>query len=418
MTGLPSFVTMVSMKNRSLAQPIADLAFGARKMALVSGPRQCGKTTLAKMLLGGRKVGLYRNWDQVEFRREWARNPSDIIPPPGEGDAPLVALDEIHKDRRWKRNLKGIFDTLEAPCDILVTGSARLGVYVKGSDSLLGRYFSFRLHPFTIRELRGPEVLGPDEAMEALFCRSRRPSKSLQGHLEALMAYGPFPEPLLAQDVRRARLWRRNREELVIREDLRDLSRLPELGRVEMMVSLLPERVGSLFSLASVGRDLEASVHTVKRWLDYLSQLYYLFEVKPYARSIPRSLRREGKIYLWDYAGIADEAARFENLVACHLLKACHFWTDTGHGQFDLFYLRDKEKREIDFLIVRDGQPWLPVEVKLADTEPSENWQWFARFLTCKRGLQLVASPVWKEHTFGDTRLLVAGAAEALNYLA
>lgn len=418
MTGLPSFVTMVSMKNRSLAQPIADLAFGARKMALVSGPRQCGKTTLAKMLLGDRKVGLYRNWDQVEFRREWARNPSDIIPPPGEGDAPLVALDEIHKDRRWKRNLKGIFDTLEAPCDILVTGSARLGVYVKGSDSLLGRYFSFRLHPFTIRELRGPEVLGPDEAMEALFCRSRRPSKSLQGHLEALMAYGPFPEPLLAQDVRRARLWRRNREELVIREDLRDLSRLPELGRVEMMVSLLPERVGSLFSLASVGRDLEASVHTVKRWLDYLSQLYYLFEVKPYARSIPRSLRREGKIYLWDYAGIADEAARFENLVACHLLKACHFWTDTGHGQFDLFYLRDKEKREIDFLIVRDGQPWLPVEVKLADTEPSENWQWFARFLTCKRGLQLVASPVWKEHTFGDTRLLVAGAAEALNYLA
>ena len=409
---------MVSMKSRSLAQPIADLAFGGRKMALVSGPRQCGKTTLAKMMLGDRKVGLYRNWDQVEFRREWARNPSDLIPPPGEGNAPLVILDEIHKDRRWKRNLKGIFDTLEGPCDILVTGSARLGVYVKGSDSLLGRYFSFRLHPFSIRELRGPGVLGPDEALEAMFCRSRRRSKSLQRHLDALMAYGPFPEPLLAQDVRRARLWRRNREELVIRQDLRDLSRLPELGRVEMMVSLLPERVGSLFSLASVGRDLEASVHTVKRWLDYLKLLYYLFEVKPYARSIPRSLRKEGKIYLWDYAGIADEAARFENLVACHLLKACHFWTDTGYGQFDLFYLRNKDKREIDFLIARDGRPWLPVEVKLADTEPAENWPWFARFLTCKRGLQLVASPVWKEHTFADTRLLVAGAAEALDYLA
>lgn len=418
MTKLPTTVIMVGMKRRSLAQPITELAFGARKMALVSGPRQCGKTTLAKMLLRKRKAGLYRNWDQLEFRREWAMNPSAIIPPAGGEGTALVVLDEIHKDRRWKRNLKGVFDTLPAPCDILVTGSARLGVYMKGSDSLLGRYFSFRLHPFSIRELGGPDVVGPDEALEALFDRRHRPARSLPERLEAMMAYGPFPEPLLAQDARRARLWRRNRQELVIREDLRDLSRLPELGRVEMMVSLLPERVGSLFSLASVARDIEASIHTVKRWLDYLKQLYYLFEVKPYTRSIPRSLRREGKIYLWDYSGIPDKAARFENLVACHLLKACHFWTDTGYGQFDLFYLRNKDKREIDFLIVRDGHPWLPVEVKLTDTQPSENWPWFARFLTCKRGLQLVASPVWKAHTFGDTRVLVAGAAEALDRFA
>ena len=409
---------MVSMKKRSLAQPIGELAFGARKMALVSGPRQCGKTTLAKMLLRKRKIGLYRNWDQVEFRREWARNPSAIIPPAGGKEPALVVLDEIHKDRRWKRNIKGVFDTLTTPCDILVTGSARLSVYMRGSDSLLGRYFSFRLHPFSIRELRRPEVLGPDEAMEALFGRFRRPARSLTERLEAMMAYGPFPEPLLAQDTRRARLWRRDREELVIREDLRDLSRLPELGRVEMMVSLLPERVGSLFSPASIGRDVEASIHTIKRWLDYLKQLYYLFEVKPYTRSVPRSLRREGKVYLWDYAGVPGEAARFENLVACHLLKACHFWTDTGYGQFDLFYLRNKEKREIDFLIARDGQAWLPVEVKLADTEPSKNWPWFAKRLTCKRGLQLIGSPAWQEHTFADTHILVAGAAEALDYFA
>jgi len=137
------------MKKRSLAKPITDLAFSAQKMALVSGPRQCGKTTLAKMLLRQRKVGLYRNWDQVEFRREWARSPSGIIPPPVKGATPLVVLDEIHKDRRWKRQLKGIYDTLDGPCDILVAGSARLAVYMKGSDSLLGRYFSFRLHPFS-----------------------------------------------------------------------------------------------------------------------------------------------------------------------------------------------------------------------------------------------------------------------------
>ena len=406
------------MKKRSLAQAIEELAFQARKIAFVSGPRQCGKTTLAKMLLSKRKTGIYRNWDEVEFRRTWAKNPSIIIPKTHGQDVALVVLDEIHKDRRWKRNLKGVFDTLESPCDIMVTGSAKLDDFMKGSDSLLGRHLSFRLHPFSVRELDRVDVLGPDQLLEALFSRAQRPRKALEGHLASLMAYGPFPEPLIAQDTRRARLWRRNREQLIVREDLRDLSRLLELGRIEMLTALLPERVGSLFSMSSVSRDLEASIPTIKRWLTYLRQLYYLFEVKPYRRSIPRSLRREGKVYLWDYAAVKNNAARFENLVACHLLKTCHYWTDTGEGEFEIFNLRDKEKREIDFLIVRDGKPWLPIEVKQADTEPSQNWKRFMGLLHCKRGLQLVAKPTWNLLTVDDRSVLVAGAAEALAYFA
>jgi hypothetical protein len=409
---------MVGMKDRSLAQPIERLALAGHKIAFVSGPRQCGKTTLAKMLLRKRKVGLYRNWDEIEFRRAWAKNPSAVVPR-GEGtDVPLVVFDELHKDRRWKRNLKGVFDTLESPCDFIVTGSARLNVYMKGSDSLLGRHLSFRLHPFSMRELEQTDVLPPDVLQESLFSRSERSDKAATERLASLMAYGPFPEPLLAQDARKARLWRRSRERLVVREDLRDISRLPDLGRIEMMTALLPERVGSLFSMAALREDLEVSFDTVKRWMSYLRGLYYLFEIKPYSRSIPRSLRREGKVYLWDYGIVKDEAARFENLVACHLLKTCHFWTDTGEGEFELFFLRDKEKREIDFLIVRDGQPWLPVEVKLADTQPSENWRRFARLLPCKQGLQIVRPPAWNAPSVGDMRILVAGAAEALHYFA
>lgn len=406
------------MIRRSLAQPIESLAFAGRKMALVSGPRQCGKTTLARMLLDDRKVGIYRNWDEVGFRRTWAADPSAMIPQPKGKSVPLVVLDEIHKDRRWKRNLKGVFDTLEAPCDILVTGSARLNVYVKGSDSLLGRHLSFRLHPFSMREMDKPDVLPPDEMFKALTTRARRRTKASEDHLVSLLTYGPFPEPLLAQDARRTRLWRRNREQLIVREDLRDLSRLPDLGRIEMMNAMLPERIGSLFGLASIARDIETSIPTVKRWLAYLKELYYLFEVKPYSRSIPRSLRREGKPYLWDFAAVHDQAARFENLVACHLLKTCQYWTDTGEGVFDLFFLRDKEKREIDFLIVRDGVPWLPIEVKWSDTTPSPNWRVFAPLLPCKFGLQIVRQPAWSRHIFGDARILVGGAAEVLSYFA
>ncbi|MBI5723105.1 MAG: DUF4143 domain-containing protein [Planctomycetes bacterium] len=222
----------------------------------------------------------------------------------------------------------------------------------------------------------------------------------------------------MEQDVRKANLWRRNREQLIVREDLRDLSHLLELGRIELMTALLPQRVGAIFSPAALAQDLEVSIPTISRWMSYLKQLYYVFEIKPYTRQIVRSLRREGKIYLWDYGTIRNEASRFENLVACHLLKACHFWTDSGEGEFELYYLRNKEKQEIDFLIVRDGVPWLPVEAKLSDTKPSPSWKKFAGLLPCKRGLQVVRRPAWKIHEFGDASILVAGAAEALGYFA
>jgi uncharacterized protein len=409
---------MVRMQKRYLAEPVESLCLGRHKIALVSGPRQCGKTTLAKMMLRYRAAGRYYNWDEFEFRHLWARSPSLIIPP-AEGKAvPLVVLDEIHKDRFWKRNLKGVYDTLSAPCDFLVTGSARLNIYRRGSDSLMGRYLHFRLHPFSLREMEREDVLGPDAMLESLFHRGMKANPRAEEHLEAMLQHGPFPEPLLAHDAQHTNLWRRSREQSVIREDLRDISRLPDIGRIELMAALLPQRVGSLFSVTNLREIMEIGFDTVRRWITYLKELYYLFEIKPYSKKIPRSLRREGKIYLWDYGIIADMPIRFENLVACHLLKTCHYWTDTGQGEFELFFLRNKEKREIDFLIVRDGTPWLPIEVKWEDTSPSENWNAFAKILPCKRALQITHRACWDEHVYGDTQLLVAGAAEALRYFA
>ena len=372
---------------------------------------------MAKLLLTKRPSGLYRNWDDVVFRRQWVKNPSAIVPAQ-EKTTPLIVLDEIHKAKGWKQALKGVYDTLVQPADILVTGSARLSIYKKGSDSLTGRYFNFRLHPLSLGELEASETLAPDEVLSALFHRAHRPSKSAITAFDALVKYGGFPEPLLGQNERKARLWRRNRIDTVIREDVRDLTRIPELGRIEMLAALLPERVGSLFSMASLREDLEVSFDTVRRWTTLLKDLYYIHEIKPHHESIARSLRKEGKIYMWDYGEVPGPAARFENMIANHLLKACHLWTDTGEGTFELRYLRNKEKQEIDFLIVRDRRPWLPVEVKLADEDPSPNWKRFLPALKCPRALQLVATPgVWREHALGDTRLTVASASEALSYL-
>lgn len=399
---------------RSLESAIAELSFRDHKMAFLSGPRQCGKTTLAKELLRKRGAGAYFNWDEITFRRTWTHDPREVLPL-STGRSALLVLDEIHKARSWKRSLKGLYDTLADPVDILVTGSARLTVYRRGSDSLLGRYFHFRLHPFSIGELESATIPHPDELIETLFSGRPRRRRAAQETLDGFMRFGTFPEPFLAQSEKKARLWRRHRVEQVIREDVRDLSRIPDLGRIEMLASLLPVRVGSLLSLVSLREELEVSYDTVKRWLQLLGELYYSFEIKPYAKRVARSLRKAGKLYLWDPGEVLDEGARFENLVASHLLKACHLWTDTGEGSFELCFLRNKQKEEIDFLIVRDGKPWLPVEARLRDTTPSPAWRRFLPQIGCQRALQLVATEgVWETREEQDVRLLVASAAEVL----
>ncbi len=408
------------MEERYLAPAVRELCFPRHKMAMFSGPRQCGKTTLAKMLLAERKAGAYYNWDQIEFRRAWTKSPASAVPEPQAGrTTPILILDEIHKAPRWKRTLKGLYDTLDRPCDIIVTGSARLDVFRKGSDSLLGRHFAFRLHPFSVGELARRKLPSdPDQRRTELFEGRVSGAATHQTLLEDLERFGGFPEPFLTASVRAARLWRQSRVTQVIREDLRDLTHLTELGKIEMLASLLPERVGSTLSRQALSEILEVSHPSVTRWLLALSDLFYCFELKPWTKSVSRSLRKDRKLYLWDWSEVSEPGARFENLVACHLLKACDYWTETGEGRFELFYLRNKEKEEIDFLIARDKRPWLAVEAKLSDTTPSRHFPKFLRYLSLDRALQLVASPgIDRLASVGGASVRVVSASQALSVL-
>lgn len=353
---------------RYLNTDIQELALKRNKMAFISGPRQVGKTTLAKSFKSDFDQFIYKNWDESQFRKLWTKSPNAIqeeFTMAVLNKEKCLILDEIHKSSGWKQKLKGIFDELGQEIKIIVTGSARLNIFKKGGDSLMGRYLNFRLHPLSYGEVTKSKKMDPATWKSSLFIKSTK--NYPQDPLLQLLKLSGFPEPFFSNSEKILRIWRQGRNEKIIKEDLRDLSRLPELSKVEMLASLLPTKVGSPLSVQSLREDLEVAHDTVSRWLKYLNELFYFFELKPWTQSIARSLKKEGKIYLYDWTEIEDEGIKFENLVACHLLKTCHYWTDTGEGHFDLFYLRNKEKQEIDFLIIKDKKPWLCIEAKLSD---------------------------------------------------
>jgi predicted AAA+ superfamily ATPase len=327
-----------------------------RQMAMLSGPRQVGKTTAARASAGEHR---YYTWDRQSDRLIITQG-ADAVARDLQLDELAatrrhVVFDELHKYRKWKIFLKGFFDVYAEQTRTVVTGSARLGVFRRGGDSLMGRYFLYRMHPLSVAELLRTTL--SDREISP-------PAKPPDGTLDQLLTFGGFPEPFLRGSTRFYNRWRRLRNELLFREDLRDLTQIHEAGQVEVLAELLAHQAGQLVNHTTLANAVNVSVDTICRWIATLESLFYCFSVRPWFRNIPKSLRKQPKVYLWDWSLVGDEGARRENLAASHLLKAVQAWTDLGIGEFGLYYLRDKAKREVDFLVTRDGQPWFLVEVK------------------------------------------------------
>lgn len=346
---------------RYLETPIrTDLA---RKIVILSGTRQVGKTTLSRQLL---QPHVYLNFDSGPDREmirklEWDRG------------AALVIFDELHKMKRWKSWIKGVYDTEGIPPALLVTGSARLDIFRRGGESLAGRHFAHRLHPLTVKELCEELAEPPADAVGSL------------------LRFGGFPEPCLGGSEEAARRWRRTHLDSIIRQDLLDLERVRDVKSIEILVDLLRERVGSRVAATSLAGDLGVSPHTVNHWLQILERLYVVFSIRPFHRNIARSLLKDPKYYFFDVGAVKDEVgARLENLVACALLRELHLIEDTTGHRTALHYVRDKEKREADFLVLIENQPRLLVEVKAGEDSFERSLFHFRRFLPEVRTIQVV----------------------------
>lgn len=355
------------MKTRYLQDNIrSDLQ---RKIVLLSGPRQSGKTTLARMLSDRHD---YLNFDFAEHRlmlveKSWDRQRE------------LIVFDELHKMDSWKSWLKGIFDVEGLNPAIIVTGSARLDTVRKTGDSLAGRYFSYRLHPFDIKE--ASKFLSPEEAMDRL------------------LRVGGFPEPFLENDIGFYRRWKKTHLDIVLRQDLIDLELVTDIKSIETLIELLRRRVGSPVSYASLARDLKRDAKTVKRWITLLQNLYIIFPVHPWHRNIARAILKKPKFYFFDTGQVVSgDGIKLENIVAGALLKELHRLEDMLGIESDLHFIRNKEGKEIDFAINIDGQLTHLIEVKLSDSTLSNQFKVFDTFENVKK-VQLVMS-IDREKTY------------------
>jgi predicted AAA+ superfamily ATPase len=351
-----------------------------RQMAFVTGPRQVGKTTTCRGLADS-----YLSWDNRDDRRKIQAGPAAVAEDLGldvlRAGPRIVALDELHKFGRWKNFLKGLFDTYEARVRLLVTGSSRLDVFRRGGDSLMGRYFLFRMHPLSIAERIRQDV--PAQPIQP-------PAKLAQRDFDALWTYGGYPEPFVTRTRAFHVRWRDLRRQQLVREDVRDLTRVQELGQLDTLVSLLEERSGTQLVYSGLAGELGVAVETIRRWLDLLEGLFLGFRVRPWFTNVAKSLRKEPKWFLLDWSAVDDPGARAETLVACHLQKAVQGWTDLGLGRFELRYLRDKQKREVDFVVIRERKPWFLVEVKTTKTQLSPELGYFQQQLRAPHAFQAV----------------------------
>jgi uncharacterized protein len=338
-----------------------------KKMVFVGGPRQVGKTTLAKAILAkDYPEGRYLNWDFDDDRQDTLKKKWSI-------SNTLLVFDELHKFPVWKRWIKGIYDVSNDKHSFLITGSARLDTYRRGGDSLMGRYHYWRLHPFTLDEI--PEGISPDEAFKRL------------------MTVGGFPEPFLDGDERSARRWRRERFDKVLREDIRDLDSVRNIQSLGLFLDLLRQRVGGLLTIANLANDIQVAPQTAKSWLEILEKMYLIFIVRPFTKSLPRAVLKPPKVYFFDNGDVlGDEGARFENLVATSLIKRLHFLEDRDGYRYDLRYIRDKEGREVDFAILKDEVLEELIEVKYSDEDVSRSLSYFTERLKPKKSTQITAN--------------------------
>ncbi len=364
-------------------------------MSFIIGPRQVGKTTLAQkwMFSKGFAKQNYLNFDQQSVRRRFSTNETFLDGLKAKRGKGVLVLDEIHKMRNWKRTIKGAFDVFRDDFFFVVTGSGRLDAFQRGGDSLAGRFDIYTLHPLTPAELHGKSP-SPDISIESILEESAQATSDVSDWLQL----GGFPEPFLMGSRAKMLRWWSQYTVRVTEEDMRDLTALTSVEMMRQLVSIMPSRIGNPLSINSLREDLETSFETAKRYTRNMAQLFFIFEVPAYHRKIHRAVKKEKKVYFYNHAILDDPGHRLENAVAVALNKWVSSLNERALGEAELFYLRDQDRREVDFLITLNRTPAILFEVKQSELQPSTAGLYYHRRLKIPF-VQVLGTPGIKRKT-------------------
>lgn len=406
------------MENRSPYMKMWQELSSEKSMIFLAGPRQAGKTTLCHIISRSFSNHLYMNWDIAEDRTHFLKNPTFFTEIDRKDDAlPMVIFDELHKYKDWKNYLKGVYDRFHPEFHFLVSGSGRLDLYQKGSDSLAGRYFLFHIWPFTISELGNNPQSMTEFLNDPLQIRMGE-NKKLRAIWKALSTLSGFPEPYLSGKETTYRRWSNTYSRQLIKEDIRDLTGIKAVTEIETLYMLLPSKIGSPLSATSLAQDLKVSYNSIQSWLTIFEAFFLTFSITPWTKKISRAIQKERKVYLWDSPRIKDEAARFENMVALELYRAVSSWNDMGYGTFSLHFIKNKEQQEVDFLISNENNPFLLIEAKLSEKIPSKALVKFQNLLNIPAVQLHQDGDRYRIIQNGDRKILVAPAFVWLAMLA
>ena len=385
-------------------------------MVFITGPRQAGKTTFTQILAEDFNNSLYFNWDILDEKRKLIENPFFYEEVHRKDKSmPLIIFDELHKYSNWKNYLKSVYDRDNGNYKFIVSGSGRLDMYQKGGDSLAGRYFIFYLWPFTLAELAGNNL--PFEQFMSNPIEVRLCQNKTQPAWNRLSRFSGFPDPYLNKTDQFYHIWSNTYRKQLLREDIRDFILLRNIESMEILFSLLPSKIGSPLSMASLARDIHVSFDSVRKWIKIFENFFMVFRIPPWSKKISRAITKEKKLYLFDYAGIESQAAKFENMVALELLRAISNWNDLGLGNFSLHYLRNREKEEVDFLLSNNHNPFLLVEAKLSADQTAKSLLKFQKILNVP-AVQLVnKSGICKLVSNNNLKIMIISADHWLSLL-
>lgn len=381
---------------RIYSEIIENHLINYQQMVFLSGGRQVGKTTIATNIVEAE----YLNWDNIIHRKkilslleelENIKNYEQL------GSRKLIIFDEFHKFKNWKNYIKGFYDTYKSSYHIILTGSARLNIYRKGGDSLMGRYFNYTVHPLSLGEIVRPTLSGVQDI--------NNPIKPSDDEYELLYKFGGYPDPFLTQKEEFHLIWQNLRFQQLFKEDIRDIEDIKLIGQLELLAHILQEQSSKMLQYSNLANKVQVSSVTLKKWIELLESFYYCFTIKPYSANISKSLIKEPKIYLTDWSVIEDEGSRFENFVASHLLKSVDLWNETGKGKYGLYYIRTKDQKEVDFLLTKNTHPWILVETKLSNNTPiSSSLKKFKSKLNVPHAFQVIHNLEYVDRSCFETQ--------------